>query len=164
MQPIQAATRAAKNAPAMTPIWLYDIHFPTGTVYYTENVESLIWNGNTYITRPISHDRLTAGGKTIAGMQVVVGDINSELADYLRANDVRGSKVVVTMVYAEALSDTVPVFQGTLYIGKREPYIMTGVSVIFDLSSVWARSIQIPTKRFTREEFPNMPRSRTSIG
>jgi hypothetical protein len=163
MQGISATTISAKNSTSPTAIWLYEIELAASTGYYTENVESVTWNSNTYVLYPIKHDKMVSGGSSIPGLQLTVGDVDNAFTDYVRDHDFRGHKVVVTQVMADSLADTLPMAQATFWIGLTDPYSIMDNVVTFSLASVWSRQIQIPTKRFNREDFPQLPRSRTGL-
>jgi len=162
MRTLQAPSIAAKNAPLVTPIYLYAVALDDDTtLYLAENIENVTWGGQVYTAFPISHDKIEVGGTTIPGMTLSVSNVNMAFMTYCRTYELRGRQVTVTVVLAEALADTVPCAQDIFWIDN---YTITDEAVSFTLASVWSLDIVIPTKRFTREDFPQMPRSRTVIG
>lgn len=162
MRTLGATTIAAKNADRVTPIYLYTVQLDESTtLYLAENVENVTWSGQVYTAFPIAHDKVEVGGTTIPGMTLTVSNVNLAFMQYCRTYELRGCPVTVTIVLAEALADTVPCAQDTFWI---DTYTITDEAVAFTLSSVWSLDITIPTVRFTREDFPQMPRSRTVIG
>lgn len=150
------STIAALNEPTATPLSLYQVEVSDSTTWYlTNNLESVIWQGQEYTPFPIQHESVDVGAQEDAQLNITVSNINRAFRDALRANEMRRRKVTIIEVLAEGLADSVPHLQEELWI-ERYQIMRYPAAVVFTLAQ--EPNIKIPTQRVTRERFPFVPR------
>lgn len=130
------AFKEKSRAAAKQPIFLYTIYDYIGT---SENLRfaaydvDVIFDGETYLKFPITHDRITENTKgEVDSTTVQLSNVLRLIEYYLQNYDLRGKKVSIKLVYADALDDPDCFIEFSNYI---DSYVSNVRDVIFTLMS-----------------------------
>jgi lambda family phage minor tail protein L len=126
--------------------------------YYTNHVEPVVWNGQTWNPFPLGISGLRVSSKgEVPTAQVTVGNVGGFLTDYLRLNNgLSGKQGNLYEVNLFKLDDPVATV-------IPEKFMIVGASskenaVVFTLSlMIDAYGIEGPIESFDREKFPALP-------
>ncbi len=111
---------AEKNKLVNKPIFLYEVVNFDGadnSILMAGYDDDVVFNGKTYIKFPISHEAVsdnTSG--EIDQVSVKVSNISQFIQNKLETYDLRGKKVIITMVFANLLSDSLNCIEHSYYI------------------------------------------------
>lgn len=126
-----------KNANKNKPIWLYEIQDYDGAdnnLYFAAYYETITFAGNSYSPYPIKHEII---GSNISGeidsVSLVVANVDRVIQSYLETYDVRGKKVIISMVWSNQLATSTAILSYSYYI---DSYVATAKSVTFTCSSI----------------------------
>ncbi|NCC60059.1 MAG: DUF2163 domain-containing protein [Verrucomicrobiae bacterium] len=109
-----------KNKLENKPIYLYEVEDFDGlgnSLLFAAYDQDISFNGKTYIRFPISHDG--AGENTsgeIDAIVVKVANVSQFIQAKLEAYNLRGKKVIITMVFANLLSESLNKLEQIYYI------------------------------------------------
>lgn len=141
-----------KNKSSNSPIWLYTIYNFDGAnnnLYFCEWDTDITFNSITYTKFPIKHDFISNNtGGQIDTVRVTVGNTSRVIQAYLEANDFRGKKVKIQIVFANKLATPGAVLSDIFYI---DSYTADSQAVSFSMSSKFdILNIEIPGRIFMR--------------
>jgi lambda family phage minor tail protein L len=127
--------KAEKNKPSNQPIYLYTIEKYDGSadLNLAEWDTDIVYDGVPYTKFPIKHDEVSENSQgEIDTLRVTVANVNRAIQAYLEGYDLRGKKVIITLVWANQLSDADANIKFIYYIDN---YTATQDAVEFVLSS-----------------------------
>lgn len=143
-----------KNKPENRPIYLYTIYAYNGTdnLYfagYDVDVTFPASGGQTYTAFPIVHEQVNENAEgQIDLVRLRVGNANRLLQGYLEANDFRGLKVDITLIFMDRLASSSDKTVETFYV---DSYTVTEEAGEFLLSSQFdVQDVEIPRRKFLR--------------
>jgi lambda family phage minor tail protein L len=141
-----------KNLPSNQPIFLYTIENFDGAsnnLNFAEWDADVVYDGVTYSKFPIKHDGIGENSHgELDSILVTVANVNRAIQAYLEAYDLRGKKVVITIVFADQLADADANIKFTYYIDN---YTANQDTVDFSLSSKYdVIDITLPLAKFYR--------------
>lgn len=134
------------------PIYLYEVkdYDDNGaSLYLTESVSNVTFNGHSYVAFPISHERVGDNSKgEVDTLKIKMGNVSRLIESYLHQYEWRGKEVVISIVWLDKLDDTDNVATDSFFI---ESYTSDQKSVEFNLSSKFSvMSTTIPTRCYSR--------------
>lgn len=143
---------AEKNKPANAPIFVYtlfDYDGASSNLYLAEYDADVVFDGVTYQKFPITHDCISENARgEIDTVKITVSNISRLIQAYLESYDLRGKKIVITMVYADHLDDTTMKMEDTFYI---DSYTADEEKVEFTVSSKFdVLEVEIPVRKYMR--------------
>ena len=127
--------KSEKNKPENQPIYLYTIEDYDGAtdLNLAEYDTDIVYDGITYTKFPIKHDNIGENSQgQIDVVNVSVSNVNRTIQSYLESYDLRGKKVIITLVWANQLADVDANIKFTYYIDN---YSANQGTVDFSLSS-----------------------------
>ena len=127
--------KSEKNKPENQPIYLYTIEDYDGAtdLNLAEYDTDIVYDGITYTKFPIKHDNIGENSQgEIDVFNVSVSNVNRTIQSYLESYDLRGKKVIITLVWANQLADVDANIKFTYYIDN---YSANQGTVDFSLSS-----------------------------
>lgn len=152
MREVDAVVTVEKNKAANKPLYLYTIHDFDGNsnnLYYAGYQSDIVFNGQTYLKFPISHDTISENSQgTIDTVRVVLSNISREVQAYLEVYDFRSKKVTIRLVWANELDEADAYLDEIYYI---DHYEANAKDVTFTLTSRFDVLEQsIPAAVYTR--------------
>jgi len=124
------------RARSKQPIFLYTIYDYIGDgsdKCFAAYNQDVVFDGVTYTKFPITHDQITENTKgQIDSVKVQVSNVSRLIEYYLQNYDLRGKKVSIKMVYADALDDPDCYIEFSNYI---DSYTSNVSDVVFTLMS-----------------------------
>lgn len=143
-----------KNKNQNRPIYLYTIYAYNGTdnLYFAAYDTDVVFpasGGITYTAFPIVHEQVNENAEgQIDLVRLRVGNANRLLQGYLEANDFRGLKVDIALVFADQLASSSDKTVETFYV---DSYTVTEEAGEFLLSSQFdVQDVEIPRRKFLR--------------
>lgn len=143
---------AEKNKLSNKPIYLYEIiNFDGAGANLTLAAydDDVVFNSKTYLKFPIKHESI---GENNAGeidaVMVRVANVSQFIQSKLETFDFRGKKVLITMVFANLLSQSVDCMVHTYYI---DSYVANIEAAEFTCTSKFdLMKLELPARKFWR--------------
>lgn len=137
------------------PIYLYEISIPNGTLYYTSNNAAVTFPtvaGNVYNPFPISHNQVETNTKgEISGVQLTITNVDRYVIQLLLANDaLRGQKVVIKLVFNDALGDVDNCLRDEYYIDSAQ--VDENNATLSLTTKFVVDKISLPTRNYKRDQ------------
>jgi len=147
------AFKEKSRARIKRPIFLYTIYDYIGdssNKCFAAYSQDVVFDGVTYTKFPITHDQITENTEgEIDTVNVQLSNISRLIEYYLQNYDLRGKKVSIKMVYADALDDPDCYIEFSNYI---DSYTSNVKDVVFNLTSKFnILNLFIPTKLWMRD-------------
>lgn len=143
---------AEKNKLSNKPIYLYEIENFDGqsnNLTFAAYDDDIVFNGKTYLKFPLTHE--SVGENTtgeIDAVMVRVSNVSQFIQNKLESYDLRGKKIIITMVFANLLSSALNLIEHSYYIDSYN----AGVEVVeFTCTSKFdLMKLELPTRKFWR--------------
>ena len=160
MRTLNQSSIDTKNKNFNTPLWLYELEISdTETLYFAENIEDIVYQGKTYKAFPIKHNEIkhdTSG--EVQAINVSIANVNYQIMQYIRNNDLRGKQVKIIQVFYENLDDNVPLCEEIYFI---DSYSLNNQQAQFKLVGAFdTMNVLIPRRTISKDIFPFIPKSR----
>ena len=154
MYPLDSTFKTEKNKASNQPIFLYLIEKYNGVddlplAEWDTDITYPTSGGVTYTKFPIKHDQIGENSQgEIDTFKVTVSNINRTIQAYIEANDLRGKKVTLTLVWANQLADADAHIDFVFYI---DTYSANQDTVEFTLSSKYdIIDLDLPAGKYNR--------------
>lgn len=134
------------SADIMTSGEAYDME---RNLYLSESAADVVYNGMTYTAFPIAVEPISESTSgEIDAIRVKVGNAGRVLQYYIETYELRGKKLGIKMVWADALADLDNYIEYIFYIDK---YDMSALQIIFTCSSKFdILDVELPFGKYMR--------------
>ncbi len=132
------------------------------TRYYTNHDETVVFNGNSYLSLPCQVDNLNSNIKgEIPAIKVILSNLGNEALEVFETYDVLENNITIRMINLDTLSDTTAQDSADLIIVATST---SGPIATLVLGLPIGAREEIPRERFTNADFPGIPQDPTFFG
>ena len=153
MRVVGDAFKQAKNAPVITPVFLYSILVdPVTNTFkrFTNHPGGVTFDGEAFQHFAVSHTALSEDGTgQIQKAQLIISNVSREIQAIIDANDgLRNRQVTITQVWLDFLADTTAFISDVMSISDT---VVTERQATFSLASTLdVLDIRLPRRSITR--------------
>jgi lambda family phage minor tail protein L len=151
-EPINTGFATQKNLQENKPIMLYDVLLNDGVTHLRlcEWDTTITYNGINYLPFPLTHEGISQNALgEIDAIKVHMSAVDRSIVSLLEANDgLRGNQVIMTLVFADLLSDPNANISQTFYIDSVETTELEAVFVLTTKLDLW--QVKLPGRMMYR--------------